>query len=31
MLDAGFLFWGLFLPFGILVGLYVLWMFWVER
>ena len=31
MLDAGFIFWGLFLIFGILVVLYVTWMFWVER
>ncbi len=31
MLDAGFIFWGLFLIFGILVVLYVAWMLWVER
>ncbi len=31
MLDAGFIFWGLFLIFGILVVLYVIWMYWVER
>ena len=31
MLDAGFIFWGLFLIFGILVVLYVVWMYWVER
>ena len=31
MADAGFIFWGLFLTFGILVVLYVIWMYWVER
>ncbi len=31
MLEAGFIFWGLFLIFGILVVLYVIWMHWVER
>ena len=31
MLEAGFIFWGLFLIFGILVVLYVIWMYWVER
>ncbi len=31
MADAGFIFWGLFLTFAILVVLYVIWMYWVER
>jgi hypothetical protein len=29
--DAGFIFWGLFLFFGLIVGAYVFWMKWVER
>ena len=31
LLDAGFIFWGLFGAFGLIVGLYLLWMWWVER
>jgi hypothetical protein len=27
----GFTFWGLFLVFGVIVALYGLWMWWVER
>lgn len=27
----GFVFWGLFLVFGIVVVAYVVWMLWVER
>ena len=30
-MGAGFIFWGLFLVFGLLVAAYVLWMVWVER
>lgn len=29
--DAGFVFWGLFVAFGILVLGYVFWMWWTER
>ena len=31
ILDAGFVFWGLFLVFGLIVGAYLFWMAWVER
>lgn len=31
ILEAGFIFWGLFLIFGLIVVAYVLWMGWVER
>ena len=31
ILEAGFIFWGLFGVFGLIVVLYVLWMWWVER
>jgi hypothetical protein len=31
ILDAGFVFWGLFLVFGLIVGAYLVWMAWVER
>ena len=31
MNGAGFIFWGLFLVFGILVAAYATWMWWVER
>lgn len=31
VLDAGFIFWGLFLVFGVIVIAYVLWMGWVEK
>ena len=30
-LDSGFVFWGLFLVFGIIVGAYLFWMRWVEK
>ena len=30
ILDAGFIFWGLFLVFGVIVVGYILWMRWVE-
>jgi hypothetical protein len=30
-LDAGFIFWGLFLTFASVVVAYVVWMLWVER
>jgi hypothetical protein len=29
--EAGFIFWGLFLAFGFIVGAYVVWMRRVER
>ena len=31
MWEAGFIFWGLFLVFGVIVVAYATWMFWVER
>jgi len=31
ILDAGFIFWGLFLAFGVIVVAYLLWMRWAER
>jgi phage shock protein PspC (stress-responsive transcriptional regulator) len=31
MNGPGFVFWGLFLVFGVMVLAYVLWMLWVER
>jgi hypothetical protein len=31
MAEAGFIFWGLFLVFGVLVVSYAVWMWWVER
>ncbi len=31
MLEAGFVFWGLFLAFALIVVAYVIWMRWVER
>lgn len=31
MTEAGFVFWGLFLVFGLIVVAYVIWMRWVER
>ena len=31
MLEAGFVFWGLFLVFALIVVAYVIWMTWVER
>ena len=30
ILGAGFIFWGLFATFGVIVLLYLLWMWWVE-
>lgn len=30
-LEAGFIFWGLFLTFALIVVAYVVWMWWVER
>lgn len=30
VLDAGFVFWGLFLVFAMILGAYVLWMSWEE-
>ena len=31
MLEAGFVFWGLFLTFALIVVAYFIWMRWVER
>ena len=31
VLEAGFIFWGLFVTFGLIVVLYLIWMWWVER
>jgi hypothetical protein len=31
MAGAGFVFWGLFAVFGLIVALYVAWMWWTER
>lgn len=31
MNGPGFVFWGLFMVFGVLVAAYILWMYWVER
>ena len=31
MSGIGFVFWGLFVVFGAIVGAYILWMYWVER
>ncbi len=31
MWEAGFIFWGLFLVFAVIVVAYVTWMIWVER
>lgn len=30
-MNPGFIFWGLFLVIAIIIGLYVVWMKWVER
>ena len=30
-LEAGFIFWGLFGVFGLILALYLAWMWWVER
>ena len=29
--SPGFIFWGLFAAFGLIVVGYVVWMFWIER
>lgn len=31
MSGAGFIFWGLFLVFGVILAAYVAWMVWAER
>jgi hypothetical protein len=31
MAGAGFVFWGLFVAFFLIVAAYVSWMWWVER
>jgi hypothetical protein len=31
IVEAGFIFWGLFLVFGLIVTGYVVWMIWVEN
>ncbi len=31
MNGPGFIFWGLFVVFGIIVAAYIVWMVWVER
>jgi phage shock protein PspC (stress-responsive transcriptional regulator) len=31
ILEAGFIFWGLFGAFGLIVLGYLIWMWWVER
>ena len=31
ILEAGFIFWGLFVVFALMMALYVLWMVWEER
>ena len=31
VLEAGFIFWGLFLVFGLILVAYILWMGWVEK
>jgi len=31
VLEAGFIFWGLFAVFAVIVLLYLLWMGWAER
>ena len=31
MMEVGFVFWGLFAVFGVLIAAYVAWMYWVER
>ena len=31
VLEAGFIFWGLFASFALIVALYLLWMWWTER
>lgn len=31
VLGAGFIFWGLFASFALIVALYIAWMWWTER
>ena len=31
VLEAGFIFWGLFASFALIVALYLTWMWWTER
>lgn len=31
MSGSGFIFWGLFVAFGLIVAAYVVWMIWLER
>jgi hypothetical protein len=31
MIEAGFVFWGLFLACALIVVLYLAWMLWMER
>ena len=31
MEGVGFVFWGLFVAFGLVVAAYVVWMWWTER
>jgi len=31
VLGAGFIFWGLFASFALIVALYLVWMWWTER
>ena len=31
MSSVGFVFWGLFAVFGVIIGAYVVWIYWVER
>ena len=31
MMGVGFVFWGLFAVFGVIIAAYVVWMYWVER
>jgi hypothetical protein len=31
ILEAGFVFWGVFLSFALIVVAYLVWMIWVER
>ena len=30
-MTPGFIFWGLFAVFGVIVVLYIAWMYWTER
>jgi hypothetical protein len=31
VLEAGFIFWGLYVTFGLIIVGYLVWMWWVER